>query len=212
LRPIGEQKHAQSDTAYRHFTGPTIIACKFAKTNRDDAGLHGTAATSADDSERLKAFTNAFLASLHRGGPVSSLPAQPQKPAAVPPVPITIATPTSTRDQRLRGLWHYSSSISSGADSMTMFRFRYFAGDGRFAQGGESYATFVTPSSSGQWAGMDTLHSSVPTGERGTWETARGVLTLNFDDNTCSDFDYYVEGNDLLLKQRGREDQLWTRG
>ena len=95
---------------------------------------------------------------------------------------------------------------------MTTFRFRYFAGDGRFAQGGESYATFVQTGSGGQWAGMDVLHSRVPVGERGTWETARGVLTLNFDDNMYSEFSYYVEGNDLLLQQQGRDNQLWTRG
>jgi hypothetical protein len=59
---------------------------------------------------------------------------------------------------------------------------------------------------------MDVLHSRVPEGERGTWETARGVLTLNYEDNMCSEFSYYVEGNDLLLQQPDRDNQLWTRG
>jgi hypothetical protein len=134
----------------------------------------------------------------------------PVAPVIVPPAPPVV--PLVTRDQRLRGLWYYSPSIRSGSASMTTFRFRYFAGDGRFAQGGESYATFVQTGSGGQWAGMDVLHSRVPVGERGTWETARGVLTLNFDDNMYSEFSYYVEGNDLLLQQQGRDNQLWTRG
>jgi hypothetical protein len=95
---------------------------------------------------------------------------------------------------------------------MVMFRFRYLARDGRFAQGGESYATFVKPSSDGTWAGIDTLRSKVPPGERGTWETSHDVLTLNCDDQTCFEFSYYLEGNDLMLSQPGRENQLWTRG
>jgi hypothetical protein len=94
---------------------------------------------------------------------------------------------------------------------MVTFRFRYFAHDGRFAQGGQSYLAFVRPSSDGSWAGMDTLFSNVPPGERGRWETSRGILTLYYDDELYSEFSYYVEGNSLLLSQPGRERQLWTR-
>lgn len=94
---------------------------------------------------------------------------------------------------------------------MVTFRFRYFARDGRFAQGGESYTTFVRPSSDGSWAEMDTLRSKLPPGERGTWETGRGLLILNCDDQTCYEFSYYVEGNSLTLSQPGRENQLWLR-
>ena len=94
---------------------------------------------------------------------------------------------------------------------MITFRFRYFARDGRFAQGGESYATFVRPSSDGSWTGMETLRSKLPPGERGTWETGRGLLTLNCDDQTCYEFSYYADGNSLMLSQPGREKQLWTR-
>ena len=95
---------------------------------------------------------------------------------------------------------------------MVVFRFRYFARDGRFAQGGEYYATFVRPSSDGTWAGIDILCSKVPPGERGTWETGHGVLTLNYDDQMYSEFSYYLEDNGLLLSPPGRENQLWTRG
>ena len=95
---------------------------------------------------------------------------------------------------------------------MTSFRFRYFAGDGRFAQGGESYATFVTTGSGGEWSGMDTLHSNVPPGERGTWKTSGRILTLNFDDDMCSEFEYFLQGNDLMLSQPARDAQVWTRG
>lgn len=94
---------------------------------------------------------------------------------------------------------------------MTTFRFRYFAYHGRFAQGGESYATFVRRSSDGSWPGMDALRSKLPPGERGTWETNRGVLTLNYDDEMHSEFDYYIEGNSILLSRPGTENQLWTR-
>ncbi len=94
---------------------------------------------------------------------------------------------------------------------MISFRFRYFARDGRFAQGGESYATFVRPSSDRSWAGMDTLRAKLPPGERGIWETGRGLLTLNCDDQTCYEFSYYVEANSLTLSQPGREKQLWLR-
>jgi hypothetical protein len=101
---------------------------------------------------------------------------------------------------------------TSGSDSMVTFRFRYFARDGRFAQGGESYATFVRPSSDGRWAGIDTLRSKLPPGERGMWETSHGVLTLNYDDQMYSKFSYYMEGNSLMLSQPGRTNQFWTRG
>ena len=95
---------------------------------------------------------------------------------------------------------------------MVTFRFRYFARDGRFAQGGESYTTFVRRSSDGTWAGIDTLRAKLPPSERGTWETGHGVLTLNYDNQLYSELSYYVEGNDLMLSQSGRENQIWTRG
>ena len=95
---------------------------------------------------------------------------------------------------------------------MVTFRFRYLFADGYFAQGGESFATFVRSAGSGQWAGMETLRSKVPPGERGTWETRPGVLTLNFDDNMYAEFGYYVEGNSLTLTPSRGENQLWSRG
>ena len=94
---------------------------------------------------------------------------------------------------------------------MVTFRFRYFARDGRFAQGSESYATFVNRSSDGSWTGIDTLCSKVPPGERGTWETSHDVLTLNCDDQTCFEFSYYLDSNGLTLSQAGIEKQLWLR-
>jgi hypothetical protein len=207
LRPMGVLKRAQNDTVFRYLEGPSVVACKFAKTNRSGAGLHGSAAARKEDAERLRTFVKLFLGSLRRR---KSTPPPPQSRPVTPPTPPP--APIVTRDQRLRGLWHCSSPITSGSDSMTSFRFRYFAGDGRFAQGGESYATFVQTGSSGKWAGMNVLHSRVPPDERGTWETARGILTLNYEDNMCSEFSYCVQGNDLLLQQPGRDNQFWTRG
>jgi hypothetical protein len=207
LAPTGVVKRAQNDTFFHYFAGATIVACRIAKTDRSGAGLHASAAAHTDDAERLRKFVKLFLASLRRRKSTPSAPA-----TIVPPVPTPPAVSIVTRDQRLRGLWYYSCSIGSGSASMTTFRFRYFSGDGRFAQGGESYATFVQTGSGGQWAGMDSLHARVPAEERGTWETARGTLTLNFEDNMCSEFSYYVEGDDLLLQQPGRDNQLWTRG
>ena len=95
---------------------------------------------------------------------------------------------------------------------MTTFRFRYFSADGRFAQGGESFGTFVKSGGGGAWAGMDTLRSEVPPGERGTWRTAHGILTLDYEDNMYSEFRYSVEENSLLLTPERREAQYWSRG
>ena len=94
---------------------------------------------------------------------------------------------------------------------MITFRFRYFAYDGRFAQGGESYPTFVRRSSDGSWPAMDAFRSKLPPGERSTRETNHGVLTLNYDEEMYSEFDYYSERNSMLLSRPGRENQLWTR-
>ena len=91
-------------------------------------------------------------------------------------------------------------------------RLSLFRAGRAFRAGRESYATFVQTGTDGEWAGMDTLHSRAPADDRGTWETKGRILTLNYDDNMCSEFDYYVEGNDLLLQQPGRENQLWSRG
>ena len=214
LRPAGEVKRAQNETVYRFFEGTTIAACKITRTNRSGVGLHASAAAEKRDAEQLRKFVREFLPSLRkpRATPPPR-PTPPPTPVVPPPAPVLPPTPTVTRDQRLRGLWYYSPpALQSGSASMKTFRFRYFAGDGRFAQGGESYATFVQTGSGGQWAGMDVLHSSVGADERGTWETGRGILTLNYDDNMSSEFSYYVEGNDLLLQQPGRDNQLWTRG
>ena len=213
LRPVSEIKRGGNETHYRFFEGATISACKMKRSNRNGLGLHASAAAEKADAEQLRNFVKEFVPSLRRPRATASPSTPPPSlPLIVPPARVPPPAPMVTRDQRLRGLWYYSPSIRSGSASMTTFRFRYFAGDGRFAQGGESYATFVQTGSGGQWAGMDLLHSRVPKGERGTCETARGLLTLNYEDNMCSEFSYYIEGNDLLLQQRGRDNQLWTRG
>lgn len=215
LVATGPLKHAQSDLIYRSFEGGQLLCYKFAKTNRHGAGLHGSAAGFKTEADRLTAFLKPFLSSFHRGAPLSSSPPAPPAPPPVPSPPTPSPPPVApivTRDQRLYGLWYYSPPIlRSGSASMVTFRFRYFARDGRFAQGGESYTTFVRPSSDGSWAEMDTLRSKLPPGERGTWETGRGLLILNCDDQTCYEFSYYVEGNSLTLSQPGRENQLWLR-
>jgi len=123
---------------------------------------------SKTDADRLMAFLKPLLSSFHRGEPgftpATPTPAPAPVPAPPPPPPqIPPPAPVVTRDQRLHGLW-YAPILRSGSDSMTMFRFRYFAYDGRFAQGGESYATFVRRSSDGSWDGMDTLRSKLPSG------------------------------------------------
>jgi hypothetical protein len=50
--------------------------------------------------------------------------------------------------------------------------------------------------------GIDALRSKLPPGERGTLETNHGALTLNYDDKMYSEFDYYIEGNSMLLSRR----------
>ena len=221
LVATGSLEHAQSDLVYRSFEGDKVLCYKFEKTNRRGAGLHGSAAGSKNEAARLSAFLNPFLSSLHRyhgppafssaqattAAPPSPPPSLPTSPPSPPPSP----APIVTRDQRLHGLWYYSSRLTSGLDSMVTFRFRYFAYGGRFAQGGQSYATFLRPGSDGIWAGMDVLESKLPPGERGTWETGHGLLTLNCDDQTCYEFSYYLQENSLLLSQPGRKNQLWTR-
>jgi hypothetical protein len=219
LVAAGEQKHAQSDTVYRAFEGATLGACKFEKTNRQGAGLHGSAAALKSEAEPLSGFLKAFLASLHRGEAAPAptpvpIPVPIRPPAPVPPPPPPGAPPVAPpRDRRLVGLWHYSPpTLRSGSASLVTFRSRYFSADGHFAQGGESFATFVRSSAGGQWAGMETWRSNVPSGERGTWETTRDVLTLHYDNDMYSQFRYYAEGNSLTLTQERREAQLWIRG
>jgi hypothetical protein len=214
LVATGELKHAQSDLIYRSFEGDKILCYKFEKTNRRGAGLHGSAAALKTDAGRLMAFLKPFLSSFHRGVPgfTPATPTPPPAPVPPPPSKAPPPAPAVARDQRLHGLWYYSPPVlRSARDSMVTFRFRYFAYDGRCAQGGESYATFARRGSDGSWAGIDTLRSKVPPGERGTWQTNRGVLTLHYDDQMASDFTYYVEGNSMLLSQPGRE-KLWIRG
>jgi hypothetical protein len=221
LVATGQLQHAQSDLVYRSFEGDRVVCYKFEKTNSRGAGLHGSAAGFKARADRLTAFLKPFLSSFHRwhwtpiASPVAPMPTPPPSsppPQPSPPTPLPSPVPTVTRDQRLYGFWYYSPPIlRSGFDSMVTFRFRYFARDGRFAQGGQSYATFVQRSSDGSWAGMDALCSKLPPGDRGTWETGHGVLTFNYDDQLYSEFSYYVEGNGLLLSQPGRDRQLWLR-
>jgi hypothetical protein len=117
LVAVGEQKHAQSDTVYRAFEGATILAYKFAKTNRHGAGLHGSAAAPKSEAEPLSTFLKAVLSSFHRGEDVS-WPAPTPTPIPVPsPSPPPPPTPpiAPLRDRRLVGLWHYSSTLRSGS-------------------------------------------------------------------------------------------------
>ena len=153
------------------------------KDKSTGAGLHGSAAALKAEADRLTAFLKPFLSSFSLSWtPVSSATDTEQRrcrrvrltPPPPPPSPALIVT----RDQRLYGRWYYSPILRSGSASMITFRFRYFARDGRFAQGGESYATFVNQVGDGNWAGMDTLCSKLPPGDRGTWETNHDVLTL----------------------------------
>ena len=210
LIAVGEQKHAQSDTVYRAFEGANILAYKFKKTNRQGAGLDGSAAALKSEADRLSTFLKTFLSSLHRGEAVSwPAPTPAPIPVPAPPPPPRIAPP---RDRRLIGLWYYSPTLRSGSAAMVAFRFRYFSADGHFAQGSESFATFVRSDGAGQWAGMETLRSKVAPGDRGTWETTRGVLTLKYEDNMYSEFRYYVEGNSLMLTPERGEIQVWSLG
>ena len=208
LVAVGEQKHAQSDTEYRAFEGATLLAYKFEKTNRQGAGLPGSAIALKSEADRLSVFLKPILSSLYRGEAVSS-PAPKPAPIPVPsppPPPPPLPPTVPPRDRRLVGLWHYWNRLLSGSDSMVISRFRYLSADGHFAQGGESFATFARSDAGGQWAGMDTLPSKVPPGERGN------VLTLNFDDNMYAEFGYYVEGNGLTLTPKRGDKQLWIRG
>ena len=211
LVAAGEQKHAQSDTVYRTFEGAKILAFKFAKTNRRGTGLHGSAAALKSEADRLSKFLKPFLSALHRGEAASS-PAPSPVPIPAPARPSPPPPIAPLRDRRLIGLWYYSPMLRSGSASMVSFRFRYFSADGQFAQGGESFATVVRSGSGVQWAGMETLRSKVAPGERGTWETRRDVLTLNYEDDMYSEFRYYVEGNSLMLTPERSEIQVWTRG
>jgi hypothetical protein len=158
LVATGPLKHAQSDLVYRSFEGDRLLCYKFEKTNRHGAGLHGSAAALKTEADQLTAFLKPILSSFHRAAPLSSSPPATPAPPPVPSPPTPTpspppAAPIVTRDQRLYGLWYYSPILRSGSASMVTFRFRYFARDGRFAQGGQSYATFVRPRSDGSWAG-----------------------------------------------------------
>jgi hypothetical protein len=215
LVAASEQKHAQSDTVYRMFKGADIIAYKFEKTNRQGAGLHGSAAALKSEADRLAKFLKPFLSSMHRGEPASS-PAPSPAPIVVatlpPPRPPIAPVIAPVRDRRLIGLWHYTPTLRSGSASRVTFRFRYFTGDGYFAEGGESFSTFVKSCSSGQWAGIATLRSKVAPGDRGRWEATRDVLTLNYEDDMYAKFRYYVEGNSMMLTTERGENQPWNRG
>src|SRR5438093_6930450 len=160
LLAVGDRKHAQSDTMYQAFEGASLLAYKFEKTNKHGAGLHGSAAASKSEADRLCEFLEAILASLHRGEAVSwpaptPAPVPAPAPAPSPPSPPPPVVPTP--DHRLIGLWHYSPTLRSGSAPMTTFRFRYLFADGHFAQGGESFATLVRSARGGEWAGMETL-------------------------------------------------------
>ena len=123
------------------------------------------------EADRLAKFLKPFLSSIHRGEPVSWAappPAQSYSQATAPPHSVA-----SVRNRRLIGLWHYSPILRSGSASRITFRFRYFTADGEFAEGGESFSTFVRPSSSGQRAGIETLRSKVAPADRGIWDTTR---------------------------------------
>ncbi|MEX0805582.1 MAG: hypothetical protein WD688_20040 [Candidatus Binatia bacterium] len=210
LVAAGEQKHAQSDTVYRTFEGAKILAYRFEKTNRQGAGLHGSAAALKSEADRLTKFLKPFLSSLHRGEP-ASWPAPIPAPIPVPVQPSAPPPIAPLRDRRLIGLWYYSPTLRSGSASRVTFRFRYLTADGHFAEGDQSFSTFVRSGSSGQWAGMETLRSKVVPGDRGTWETTHDVLTLNYEDDMYSEFRYYVDGNSVMLTTERGENQVWNR-
>ena len=94
---------------------------------------------------------------------------------------------------------------------MSLSRTRYFAADGRFAESSQSFATFVQRDGGGNWSGMDTAQSRVAPGDRGHWESARGVLRLNYDDDMYSTFRYVADSESLLLTTDHGEKQLWSR-
>ena len=108
-------------------------------------------------------------------------------------------------------VWHYSDRMSSGGFSLSSHRYRMLGADGRFVQGGQSFATSVPRDSSGNWAGIDSLRSGVAPEDRGRWETKGRHLVLNFEDKTYAEFDYFVQGGSLVLTSSKGTRTLWTR-
>lgn len=76
------------------------------------------------------------------------------------------------RDRRLIGLWHCSPFCVTARPRrylpLPLFHRRW-----QFAEGGESFSTFVRSSSGGQRAGIETLRSKVAPADRGIWDTTR---------------------------------------
>jgi 2-oxoglutarate dehydrogenase E2 component (dihydrolipoamide succinyltransferase) len=114
-------------------------------------------------------------------------------------------------DPRLVGTWHRSEFYSSGGFSMSMHRFRVLGADGRFVEGGGSFADLQLLDSSGNWSGIDSLES-VSSEDRGAWQADEGVLTLSWDDGSGAEFTFEVEPDALLLVSTSGDRTLWTRG
>jgi hypothetical protein len=187
------------------FEGDAYVAYKFEKFDAGRNGISASVATTSDQEDDLKHFMVFVIRWLQLGRKAAPQPA----PAPVPPAPV--AAPARKLDRALVGMWHWSEFISSGSASITSHRYRLLSGDGQFVQSSRSFATSVRRDSSGNWMGMDLMKSAAAPGDRGWWEIKSGKLILHYEDDTYTDFDYFLRGDDLMLTDsRGRR-TLWSR-
>jgi hypothetical protein len=109
-------------------------------------------------------------------------------------------------DRQLVGRWsHVYTAASTTAETIREFR-----ADGTFIEGSEAAFSVRHHDEGGYQTGTTTGTSGRGGASTGRWSAGNGVLVLMYDDGSSAQFEYYVDGNSLMLG-RGENAKLWER-
>jgi hypothetical protein len=133
-------------------------------------------------------------------------PAPPPAPSAPPP--------RDDLDPRLIGRWDYTRYYNTGTFSSTISRVMILAADGKFIEDGASSATLRSVDATGRHTGTTSAYSGAAPDERGTWSAKNGVLRLDYDNQTYSEYRYEASGPSgerrLLTRSKSGKQQFWV--
>jgi hypothetical protein len=113
-------------------------------------------------------------------------------------------------ERSLVGRWIYQDFYTSGSFSARVELHMFLLPDGHCVRTRRSIASSTFYDNAGNWAGFTDAQSSLPPGDRGSWNATSALLTLEMDDGSAYEYRYEVEGSKMTTRT-SRGTKFWMR-
>lgn len=114
-------------------------------------------------------------------------------------------------DRTLVGLWRNESTYISGEFSSVTVKHMGLSADGRATWGGKMMAGMSHFDNGGNFTGSTSAEGSGAE-STGRWHAKDGKLLVQWDDNTVSEWKYYIEGTSMMLTPTdGGKRKVWEK-